>query len=78
MLSTINIAVGCGLVAIFQLIIGVILHLQTHTDFSLLPKGIKIKIADHGMIYVAIAIFGIISMILTFLRTKVSSMKNKN
>ena len=35
----------------------------------------KIKIADHGMIYVAIAFFGIISMILTFLRNKVSSME---
>jgi hypothetical protein len=67
MLSTINIGVGCALVGVLQLIIGVIMHLgEDHSKTNLERKAMGGK-----AIYVVIAVMGIIAMVLTYARSYV-------
>jgi hypothetical protein len=72
LLSTVNIGLGCFLVGIFQLVIGVVIHLSS--DHS---KETGEKSHNHRMIYVVIGLLAVVAMTLTFLRTYLSQKGNE-
>ncbi len=65
MLATVNIGIGCCLVGLFQLVIGGVIHLGRHHTDVIAEKEQR---HNYGVVYVIIAIFGIVAMVLTFVR----------
>lgn len=77
LLSTVNIALGCALVGVLQLIIGVVIHFGGQTKSHAILKGRK-QSHDHRLIYVVIAVLALIAMGLTYARAHVSRKELKS
>ncbi len=78
MFSTANIAIGCTMVGIFQLIIGVVMHLGQSKDDDDDPNNDS-DFIKKGLVYFVIAGMGILAALITFVRsfyTKITHSEN--